>query len=138
MRFLGFQTQAELAALFDLCDVFVMPSASEPWGLVVNEVMNAGKPVLVTDQAGCGPDLVRQGHNGYIYPTGDVDALAAHLATLCADAGLRARMGAASLEIISGWDFEADVRALTRALAWSATERQRGSALPDALGSGRG
>ncbi len=117
VRFLGFQTQAQLAALFDLCDVFVMPSAAEPWGLVINEVMNAAKPVVVTDEAGCAPDLVRHGLNGFIYPTGDVEALAGHLALLAGDAGLRERMGRESLRIIGQWDFEADAAALAQALA---------------------
>ena len=124
VRFLGFQSQAQLSALFDLCDLFVMPSAVEPWGLVVNEVMNAGKPVIVTDECGCGPDLVKPGENGFIYPVGDVERLAGHLAELCCDPALRARMAAASLDIVSGWDFEADVRALAAALDWLAARRR--------------
>lgn len=47
VRFLGFKNQGELPAFYDLCDVFVLPSIHEPWGLVVNEVMNAAKPVIV-------------------------------------------------------------------------------------------
>ena len=118
VRFLGFQSQAELAALFDLCDLFVMPSGVEPWGLVVNEVMNAARPVIVTDQCGCAPDLVRPGETGYVYPTGNVARLAGHLAALCADAALRARMGEAALALVSTWDFEANARALALALDW--------------------
>lgn len=117
VRFLGFQTQAQLAQLFDLCDVFVMPSAMEPWGLVVNEVMNAGKPVIVTDEAGCGPDLVKPGENGFIYPTGDCEQLAEQLATLMRSPELRAQMGRRSLEIIDRWSFEEDCDALRLALA---------------------
>ena len=48
VHFLGFRNQTELPALYDLCDVFVLPSVFETWGLVVNEVMNAGKPVIVS------------------------------------------------------------------------------------------
>lgn len=125
VRFLGFQNQGQLAGLFDLCDLFVMPSAAEPWGLVVNEVMNAGKPVVVTDEAGCGPDLVHPGENGFIYPTGDVEQLAEHLVTLIAGAALRERMGRRSLEIIDGWNFEKDLSALAWALAPETQSRSR-------------
>src|SRR2546422_11478662 len=57
VRFLGFRNQSELPALYDLCDVFVLPSLFEPWGLVVNEVMNAARPVIVSDRVGAAPDL---------------------------------------------------------------------------------
>ena len=125
VRFLGFQNQGQLAGLFDLCDLFVMPSAAEPWGLVVNEVMNAGKPVVVTEEAGCGPDLVHTGENGFIYPTGDVERLSEHLVTLIADPALRAEMGRRSLQIIDGWNFDRDVSALTQALSASRQSRSR-------------
>ena len=59
--------------------MFVLPSDAEPWGLIVNEVMNAAKPVIVTDQVGAAPDLVRDGENGYVVPVGDTDALARRL-----------------------------------------------------------
>ena len=75
IKFLGFKNQTELPAYYDLCDVFVLPSVYEPWGLVVNEVMNAGRAVIVSDQVGCGPDLVRPGENGYIFPAGDIAGL---------------------------------------------------------------
>jgi len=64
IRFLGFLNQSELPAYYDLCDAFVMPTVFEPWGFVVNEVLNAGKPVIGSDQVGCRPDLVCDGVNG--------------------------------------------------------------------------
>ena len=82
IRFLGFKNQSELPALYDLCDVFVLPSTFEPWGSVVNEVMNAAKPVIVSDRVGAAPDLVGEGVNGYIYPHGDVSSLASKLKTV--------------------------------------------------------
>jgi glycosyltransferase involved in cell wall biosynthesis len=74
IRFLGFQNQTQLPALFDLCDLFVLPSRREPWGLVVNEAMNAAKPVLVSNVAGCAPDLVSD-DNGWVFRAGDTDSL---------------------------------------------------------------
>lgn len=117
VKFLGFRNQTELPALFDLCDVFVLPSQLEPWGLIVNEVMNAARPVIVSDHVGCAPDLVMDGINGYRYPTGDVDALARALALTLQDSKTCASMGKESLRIISRWSFEEDVAGLRAALA---------------------
>lgn len=106
VKFLGFRNQSELPALYDLCDVFVLPSGFEPWGLVVNEVMNAGKTVVVSDQVGSGPDLVREGKNGSIFPAGDVAGLTQILDRWCGDEAARERAGRQSLEIISQWGFD--------------------------------
>ncbi len=116
VRFLGFKNQSELPAFYDLCDVLVLPSVSETWGLVVNEVMNVGRAVIVSDRVGCGPDLVRNGENGYIFPAGEVAALAAVLEKVLADPESFRLMGEKSLAIISKWDFSEDLAGLRRAL----------------------
>jgi glycosyltransferase involved in cell wall biosynthesis len=116
IRFLGFKNQMELPPLFDLCDVFVLPADSEPWGLIVNEVMNAAKPVIVTDQVGAAPDLVRDGENGYVVPVGDPAALARRLQDIICDPDKARRMGERSLEIIQSWGFGEDVVGLRLAL----------------------
>ncbi len=117
IRFLGFRNQTELPRYFDLCDIFVLPSIHEPWGLIVNEVMNAERPVIVTDQVGCQPDLVHHGLNGFVYPALDVAALASCVRQLIADPALRASMGENSLRIIARQSFEEDVAGLRRALS---------------------
>lgn len=116
VKFLGFRNQTELPVLYDLCDLFVLPSIFEPWGLVVNEVMNAGRPVIVSDKVGCGADLVRHGGNGDVFPAQDVDSLAATLRAWLTDARKRVLGGSKSLEIISGWGFEENLTGLTAAL----------------------
>ena len=85
VRFLGFKNQSEMPAYYDLCDLFVMPTVFEPWGLVVNEVMNAGRAVIVSDQVGCAPDLVRDGYNGFVYRAGDIADLHRVLNTALSD-----------------------------------------------------
>ena len=55
---------------------FVHASASEQWGLVVNEAMAAGLPVIVSERCGCAPDLVREGVNGLTFDPCDVAELA--------------------------------------------------------------
>jgi glycosyltransferase involved in cell wall biosynthesis len=117
VRFLGFRNQSELPALYDLCDVFALPSRFEPWGLVVNEAMNAGRPVIVSDRVGAAADLVEDGVNGFVYPSGDVDALASGLRQMLESPALLAKMGAGSLERITSWDFDADRRGLVEALS---------------------
>jgi glycosyltransferase involved in cell wall biosynthesis len=116
IRFLGFKNQSELPAYYDLCDVFVMPSRIEPWGLVVNEAMNAGKAIVASDRVGCVPDLVRDGENGYVFRAGDLTDLTRSLREVLADPKRCAAMGRRSLEIISRWSFEEDVRGLRAAL----------------------
>jgi glycosyltransferase involved in cell wall biosynthesis len=112
----GFKGQQELIAYYDMCDVFVLPSSGEPWGLVVNEAMNRAKAIIVSDQVGSGPDLVRTGENGFIFPVGDIAALTDALEQTCCDRGNAQTMGRRSLEMISRWDFEADIRGLRLAL----------------------
>ena len=117
IRFAGFRNQSELPRFFDLCSVFVLPARHEPWGLIVNEVMCAARPVIVSDQTGAAPDLVLPGETGWVFPTGDVDALASSLRDALADPVRTAAMGDRAREHISQWDFEADIRGLREALA---------------------
>jgi glycosyltransferase involved in cell wall biosynthesis len=79
VRHLGFQQHKELIELFALAETTVVPSVSEPWGVVVNDALAAGCPVIVSDAVGAAEDLVRDGVNGRVYPAGDVGALAAAL-----------------------------------------------------------
>ncbi len=116
VKFLGFRNQSELPALYDLCDVFVLPSGFEPWGLVVNEVMNAGRTVIVSDQVGSGPDLVREGENGSLFPAGDVAALARKLDHWCGHEAAREQAGRKSLELISKWGFDEVLAGLREAI----------------------
>jgi glycosyltransferase involved in cell wall biosynthesis len=105
IRFLGFQNQSEILAWYGISDVFALPSAEEAWGLVVNEAMCAGLPVIATRETGSSYDLVQPGVTGFTYLAGDVRSLTDHLTTLCADRDLRQRMGRASLERIRKWSF---------------------------------
>lgn len=117
VRFCGFCNQSELPRFFDLASVFVLPSRDEPWGLIVNEVMNAARPVVLSDEVGCHPDLVTDGVEGFVYPAGNVAALTAVLRKVLDIPGTAERMGQLALKRIQQWDFEADIRALRKALA---------------------
>jgi len=117
IRFCGFRNQSELPRFFDLATVFVLPSRHEPWGLIVNEVMNAGRSVILSDDVGCHPDLLTDGVEGHLFPVGDVPALAAALRNILEVPGAAERMGAAALSRIQRWDFEADLRGLREAIS---------------------
>jgi glycosyltransferase involved in cell wall biosynthesis len=117
IRFCGFRNQSELPRFFDLATVLVLPSRHEPWGLIVNEGMNAARPAIVSDDVGSGPDLIENGVNGCIYPVGDVDALTNALRRVLDVPGAAAAMGQRAFERIQSWGFEEDVKGLRRALA---------------------
>jgi glycosyltransferase involved in cell wall biosynthesis len=112
--FTGFVNQSALPRYYGACDIFVLPSIDEPWGLAINEAMCAGLPIVASEEIGCVLDLVRDGLNGRIFPAGNVAALADALRSPIADAGLRERMGKASRDLVSRWSYaecEAGLRA---------------------------
>jgi glycosyltransferase involved in cell wall biosynthesis len=119
IRFCGFRNQSELPRFFDIATVFVLPSRHEPWGLIVNEVMNAARAVILSDDCGCQPDLITDGVEGCVFPVGDVDALASVLRKVLATPETAAQMGQRGLERIQKWSFEEDIQSLRQALAYT-------------------
>jgi glycosyltransferase involved in cell wall biosynthesis len=105
--FLGFRNQSELPSIYAAADVLVLPSdRQETWGLVINEAMAAGLPVIASDAVGCVPDLITPGVTGDRFPAGDVDALAAALRALRDDPKRGPRMAAAASERVSAYTAE--------------------------------
>lgn len=84
VTFLGAQPRHALGALYRSADVVVVPSLSEPFGLVVLEALAAGAPVIGSSVEGI-PSLIRTGENGVLVPPGDADALAAAIEELAVD-----------------------------------------------------
>jgi glycosyltransferase involved in cell wall biosynthesis len=76
---LGFQSTPRLIELYALADRLVVPSRDEPWGVVVNEGLACGTPVVASNAVGAAEDLIRDGIDGRIVPSGDVQALAGAL-----------------------------------------------------------
>lgn len=99
VRFVNFMTHDALSRYYAAADIFVLPSRSEVWGLVINEAMEFGLPIVTTRNVGAAPDLVQD--NGFVVPPDDAAALAGALEKLVGDALLRETMGARSREIIS-------------------------------------
>jgi glycosyltransferase involved in cell wall biosynthesis len=116
VRFCGFRNQSELPGFFDLATVFVLPSRDEPWGLIVNEVMNSGRAVILSDDVGCQPDLVTDGVEGCVFPAGNVKALTNALRRVLTEPGTADAMGERGRKRISEWSYEHDIAGLRRAL----------------------
>jgi glycosyltransferase involved in cell wall biosynthesis len=96
VSFLGSLSEVALCECFRACDVFVMPSRAEDFGLVFLEAMAYAKPVIGGNHCGT-PDVVRDGRNGFLVNYNDIPVLANRLTILLRDRDLRARMGADGL-----------------------------------------
>lgn len=78
---LGFCNQSEMPGVYAAADVMVLPSEHETWGLVANEALACGKPVILSDACGAASDLTG-GRAGLSYPAGDIEALQAALSQM--------------------------------------------------------
>jgi glycosyltransferase involved in cell wall biosynthesis len=116
VKFTGFLDDQEvISALYRLSDVLVLPSAFEPWAVVINEAVAAGLAVVATDVVGAAAELVRDGVNGRIVPVDARAELTAALRDVTADAN---RMKGASAAVLADWRRRADpVEGVRRALA---------------------
>jgi glycosyltransferase involved in cell wall biosynthesis len=103
VRFRGFVSEAELVGAYRAAAVFCMPGVAELQSLATMEAMAAGRPVVAADAVAL-PHLVTPGHNGWLFPPGDVAALADRLAAVFDRPETLARMGAASRELIARHD----------------------------------
>ncbi|WP_168708939.1 glycosyltransferase family 4 protein [Metallibacterium scheffleri] len=100
--FAGFKQKPEVPRYYASSDVFVFPTLGDPYGLVVDEAMACGLPVISTTAAGEIRDRIEEGVNGYIVPPEDSAALAERMLTLAQDGALRERMGKTSSDKIKG------------------------------------
>ena len=119
--FPGFAQREDLAGLYALAETLVLPTHSDPWGLVVNEAMACGLPIVVSSVAGCSADLVEDGWNGYVVPPRDSEKLSVAIDSLLRQPELKQTMSAHSLERIRKYSPEACADGLAAA-AISATE----------------
>lgn len=124
VQFPGFVHRDQLAGYYALADAFVFPSHTDPWGLVVNEAMSCGLPVIASDAAGCTADLVQDHWNGRVVRYGDVVQLTSAMEELGRDSTLRDVMGNHSQERILRYSPEACAAGLAEAaLSSKSTKR---------------
>jgi glycosyltransferase involved in cell wall biosynthesis len=124
VQYHGFVHREGLPEFYALADALIFPTHSDTWGLVVNEAMSCGLPVIVTSVAGCGLDLVQDGWNGFVVPPGDSSQLAAAMARLAGSPEMRMEMGLRGRERIEAYSPAAWADGLVRAMEL-AGERQR-------------
>jgi 1,2-diacylglycerol 3-alpha-glucosyltransferase len=117
VHFPGFKQADELPAFYGLAGAFILPSSHfEQWGLVVNEAMAAGLPVLVSQACGCAPDLVNEGVNGFTFDPYDIEEMARLMMTMSSGLVDLKAMRQASRQIIAEWPLEAFAQNLFKAV----------------------
>lgn len=107
------EEQEELFKHYFVGDALILPSTYEPWGLVVNEAMFAGLPVIVSDICGCSLDLVQHGNNGYLIKCDDINDISNHIGSLLFSDNTQ-EMGENSRKLIEGWKFENSTKCLEK------------------------
>ncbi len=124
VRFAGYVPVQKAVAYHSLAYVFVLPSITtatfrEPWGLVVNEALNQGVPVIATDAVGAAAGgLLRDNVNGFVVPEQDAAALARSLAAVLDDTEVHARLSRNAREIMAGWSQERMVEGFREAFGF--------------------
>lgn len=102
--FCGFKDRVEIPKIYTVADTLVLPSMSETWGIVVNEAMCFSLPLIVSDQVGSTTDMLRDGYNGFLFSSGDADALAERILRMSRlSKSKQGKMAAGSLALIQNW-----------------------------------
>jgi len=113
----GFKQYPDLPTYYGCASAFIHASTTEQWGLVVNEAMASGLPVLVSNRCGCAPDLVQEGVNGFTFDPYNVDEIAnAMLRVWQLEGGELDRIGGESKRIIASWGTERFASGLKQAV----------------------
>ena len=106
VHFVPFKRKEELDDYYKAADIFVLPTREDVWGLVINEAMAKGLPVITTQKCIAGTELIENGENGYIVPVDDSEELAKKMNILVEDKALRIAMGKKSIKKIKWYTFE--------------------------------
>lgn len=136
VRFLGFVNQSQLPAVYTGADLMVLPSEYEPFAVVVNEAMSCGCAVATSDRVGAARDLVAPVAPQFVYPCGDLDALAAILRGACTDRSHLRSIARTALAHIQTWSPERNIAATLDAIrtAVARAGRRSGPTLADSVG----
>jgi glycosyltransferase involved in cell wall biosynthesis len=117
IRFTGFLNQSQITEAYVAADALALPSdGGETWGLVVNEAMACGRPCIVSDRVGCGPDLVIPQETGSIFLLGDVTALANSMLEFADNPERVISMGIAARNNLRNYSVEAAVNGVIESL----------------------
>ena len=131
VRFVGYVASNQTMAYYAIAWVYVLPSITLPllkeaWGLVVNEAMNQGTPVIASDAVGAAAGgLVVDGENGFVVPERDASAITRALNRVLGEPGLRDRLGESARRVVATWDNERMVRGFRDAIEYVTKTRGR-------------
>jgi glycosyltransferase involved in cell wall biosynthesis len=129
VRFLGFVNQTQLPSIYTAADLLVLPSEYDAFGVVVNEAMLCGCPVVASDRVGAARDLIQNGRTGFVYSCGDQKGLASLLRRLAANDPAPSELGRAARIRMQSWSPRENIEATVSAIE-SAVSRVRGGAIP--------
>ncbi|MDD5553088.1 MAG: glycosyltransferase family 4 protein [Candidatus Omnitrophica bacterium] len=104
--FAGFIDQKELPAYYAIADLFILPTHKDTWGLVLNEAMACGLPVISSNAAGAAYDLIVPCENGYIFEKSNFEQLSNYLKDIFSDEQKSIAMGKKSFEIVQNYSPE--------------------------------
>src|SRR5262249_22079152 len=108
VKFLPFQNQRAMPAIYRVGDVFILPSRGETWGLALNEAMACSRPIIASDRVGAARDLIQHGVNGWVFEAGNESQLVRLLATVVdLDRGTLKRFSEAARAMSENWSSEA-------------------------------
>jgi glycosyltransferase involved in cell wall biosynthesis len=117
VKFAGFANQTELPAAYTAADLMVLPSVYDAFGVVVNEAMLCGCPVAASDHVGASRDLIEHGRTGYVFPCGDIDALASILRGAFEQPNALNEMGQLARARMDSWSPRQNIDATVEAVA---------------------
>jgi len=116
--FTGYKQREEVPKYLALSDILILPSISEPWGLVVNEAMAAGLPILISKKCGSYPDLIIEGENGYSFDPYNVDELTNLIMKTVQKRFALSNMSKESLKIIANYTPEKAAKVMLSAIKY--------------------
>jgi glycosyltransferase involved in cell wall biosynthesis len=122
VRFSGWVHREQIPEIYALADAFVFPTYSDPWGLVVNEAMACSLPIVASQVAGCVPDLLQDGLNGFAVRPRDVEGLVRSMQVLYDDPESARRMGSRSFQRVQEYTPEKCAAGIVQALAFVSGE----------------
>lgn len=106
IHYIPFKHKNELMQYYMAADLFVLPTRGDVWGLVINEAMAMGLPVITSDMCGAGLELVKNDINGYIIPNEDIKILAEKMISILNNDSKRKSMSMNAINTISKYTFE--------------------------------
>lgn len=113
--FTGFKNQNEISKYYSISDIDVVISDYDPSPKSMNEAMNFGMPIIVTEVVGTAYDLVKNNENGFVVKVGDIDAIAKKLDFFNKNRDKLKEMGESSLKIVEHWNYKKDVEGILNA-----------------------